>query len=373
MKNTYKLLLYFSLSIIILYDALYSILGPVMIYPQMLALGVLIIPVFDYVSGNNHSSLINRLIILAVLFIIYYYFSSSTENGSTILKSCLYCLLAAVPFFVEQFEPRKISKFFWVLSVFCIIALFQKMSSMKVVDENAYGGGYLALVSLPLGLYNLRNSKLQYKITWTIVVFICVFVSLKRGDILACILSIIAYFVSSISTRGTRIRFRYIILIVIAVMAVIVFTNRFVSSSDIAQERVEKTREGNSSNRDIIYAYYWHYFITSSWETKIIGNGFSSTSEIYGMAAHNDWLEIVIDEGLIGISFYLLIMISLLKLIRARNLPNSFRPLYAMIFTIVLTKSLVSMMVFSLPSTILFALAGYMLNPRTIQQEFRLK
>jgi len=372
MKRIYPKLLFLSLIVIILYDTLYQMAGPVMFVLQMVILALFVISIPRYISKRGGDSFINKLLLLSLVFVIYYIFSEQSSRSTVVLKSLLYSLLVAVPFYTQRFEVRQIKIFFWLLSFFCVAAFYFALTSMRSVDENAYGGGYLVLVALPLGLYNLRNRKIHIRVTWIVLILICVVVSLKRGDILASGLGILAYYASLLKASSTKGKFKNFFWIAVMAFVFIAFANYFIGSSELAQTRMTKTQEGDSSNRDIIYAYYWNYFLSSPIDTKIIGNGFSGTSFIWtGSSAHNDWLEILIDEGLIGIFFYVLVIISMIRLLIRRTIPDDYKPIIAMIVAIVLVKSFFSMMVFSLPTAILFALLGYMLNSQTIDNEYR--
>lgn len=339
-----------------------------MLYFQVVALVVLILSVPVYLTGKSQIRFINSSLLLAVIFTIYYFLSQHTQGSSTHFKTCLFTLLTAIPFYTGTFKEKQVRSFFWLLSIAGFFAFYHQLSHMRNVNENYYGGGYFVLVCLPLGLYNLRNSKIQLKLVWFLIVFACVLISLKRGDILAMFLSTIVYFASLFIQNQKRLQLKNLFLIGMSVCVFTYFANNFFLGSELAQERIEETIEGNSSKRDIIYAFYYKQFVNSDIGTKIIGNGFSATEmSIMKIAAHNDWLEIAYDEGLIGIVFYLLILISLFLTIKKEEIPSNFRPIIAMVFTIVLVKSAISMMVFSLPTTALFALIGYMLNPKTLQ------
>ena len=70
-------------------------------------------------------------------------------------------------------------------------------------------------------------------------------------------------------------------------------------------ERLEYTLEGNSSGRDRLYSVFWRHFINESNPFLFLfGNGALATLTISFNAAHNDWLEIAINQGLLGILVY---------------------------------------------------------------------
>ena len=75
--------------------------------------------------------------------------------------------------------------------------------------------------------------------------------------------------------------------------------------------RLEQTLEGNSSNRDVLYAYLWDAWVNADFYTQLFGRGIAQTVNVAGNYAHNDWLELLTDVGLLGATNYLAIFVSL--------------------------------------------------------------
>lgn len=369
MKNYYNYLLYISILSIVVNESLYMIFGSFMQFVQWLSLIIVAFGVPRYLLGKEHNRFLTFSLILALLLIAYFIVTPKVEDSTTHLKACLFSLFSALPFFTGSFNEKQIKRFFWTLSILSIISLFDRLTTIRLVDDNAYGGGYLALICLPLGLYNLRHQKMYIRLIWIFFIMVVVMNALKRGDILALGVSLIIYFLFVVKTESGRKKFRYYFLIIIAIVIGVLYFNYFLESSELARMRYEQTIEGNSSERDIIYTAFWNHFVNSPIETKVIGNGFSSTLTIGHIVAHNDWLELLIDEGLLGVSLYLMMFLSLFGFFIKGKIPNSFRPVLAMTLGIFLVKSAFSMLIFAMPSTALFSLIGYMLNPQTMQTE----
>lgn len=369
MKKYYNYLLYISIISVVVNESLYMIFGSFMEFVQWFSLIIVAFGVPRYLLGKEHNRFLTFSLILALLLITYFIVTPKVENSTTHLKNCLFPLFSALLFFTGRFNEKQTKRFFWILSILSIISLFDRLTTIRLVDDNAYGGGYLALICLPLGLYNLRHQKLYIRLIWIFFIMVVVMNALKRGDILALGVSLIIYFLFVVKTESSRKIFRYYFLIIIAIVIGVLYFNYFLESSELARMRYEQTIEGNSSERDIIYTAFWNHFVNSPIETKVIGNGFSSTVTIGHIVAHNDWLELLIDEGLLGVSLYLMMFLSLFGFFIKGKIPNSFRPVLAMTVGIFLVKSAFSMMIFSLPSTALFSLIGYILNPHTMQTE----
>ena len=109
--------------------------------------------------------------------------------------------------------------------------------------------------------------------------------------------------------------------------------------------RIEQTMEGQSSHRDEIYTEAWQLWSTSDNTTNmVIGYGFDGTlnNMSNGHYAHNDWLEILVDYGLIGILSYLLIFFSIIKNI-IRTKETDIKLILLACFSIWFLKTLFSM------------------------------
>lgn len=186
-------------------------------------------------------------------------------------------------------------------------------SSDYEVTNNA-SAGFLMLIPM---VFLIKN-KLQ---KW-IVLMICIFYLLlgsKRGNILAAFIPILLFisFVLKDNRHSAIKTFLVIVLIVIAGF----FVYRWTVNNDYLMHRVEETVEGNSSKRDIIYANIWNkWYDSDNMWNYLFGYGYQGT-RLSGGSAHSDWLEILMDYGLLGILLYLIIFIALTRqILRTRNL-----------------------------------------------------
>ena len=93
------------------------------------------------------------------------------------------------------------------------------------------------------------------------------------------------------------------ILGAIVVVSLVVY-NWFITN-DYMMHRLEQTLEGNSSGRDVIYTTAWHaWFDCNNLGHYLFGFGYLGTichPLMHGYMAHNDWLEILVDYGLVGV------------------------------------------------------------------------
>ena len=128
----------------------------------------------------------------------------------------------------------------------------------------------------------------------------------------------------------------------ICVGAVFFFIHQM-TTSDYMMERIEETIAGNSSGRDKLYSFFWNYFTeNANFLQYLFGRGANGTLEIYYNYAHNDWLEIAVNQGLIGIVVYAFYWLGFYKTWkRATNIDA--KTILALTFFIFFAKTMFSM------------------------------
>ena len=130
-------------------------------------------------------------------------------------------------------------------------------------------------------------------------------------------------------------------------MAVVGYNaHQIFEKNDYVAQRFEQLQEGNSSGRDVIYAESWQLWSQSgNLQNFVFGYGTDGTVHNLSMhkRAHNDWLEILVDYGLIGAISYMIIFIVLATYIWQNRKNKDYLPLLISIAIIWITKSMYSM------------------------------
>ena len=75
--------------------------------------------------------------------------------------------------------------------------------------------------------------------------------------------------------------------------------------NDYFQTRLTSTLEGNSSGRDEIYSHIWNVFNNSNMFHYLFGYGAQGSFIMTAKFAHSDWLELLINQGLLGFIIYI--------------------------------------------------------------------
>lgn len=100
---------------------------------------------------------------------------------------------------------------------------------------------------------------------------------------------------------------------------------------------------------------------------SIIGHGYGATVEFLGIGAHNDFLEVFIDFGAIGLSLYLVFIYNLIKSIRRFKYCPNYKITYTLSIIIYLALSCVSKLVGTQVQFLLFTTLWGLLLANTKQ------
>lgn len=245
-------------------------------------------------------------------------------GGEEFLKLIYYSMLPLFP--IYEFTRRgelSLGK----LKILCVLLLlvstyqyyeyYTKMlffaeESGLTITEFTNNTGYLFLQILPLLLVFRRR-----KIVMTSILVYCIYMiinGMKRGAILLAIPCVLILLLSLYKLSTSKQKVLIIFIAFIVGVSCIELVQYMLATSDYFNMRLEATLSGNSSNRDIIYAQAINVFLNESniFET-FFGHGGYSTLDLMMNNAHNDWLEILVNHGLIGILVFIYLCFQLCR------------------------------------------------------------
>lgn len=269
-----------GLNLLVLMFSIYGfaliISSPSTLYYPMSGLSI---PSYNYIKS----------IYLSILPIYaFYYFSCKGYLTADKLRwwAIVFCVSCVVSYYYNMRQSLE--------------ALIQRGSSAEEITNNV---GYTFLSLIPIWALFRKKPLLQYLGLALCMVYIIM--GMKRGAILIGGI-IVFYFVWRIikTSRGKQRVVIFFLTIVLAIVAVY-FVIDMLSNSDYFVQRLEATKEGDSSGRDSLYSFFWTYFIErADFVQYLFGRGANGTLEIYYNYAHNDWLEIAVNQGMLGVIIY---------------------------------------------------------------------
>lgn len=247
---------------------------------------------------------------------------------------------------------------FFILAVIQYITLNQALHEKYEKDEITNNTGYFFAALLPYFILLLKYNKV---LGWTfIIVSICFTIyTFKRGAIIVS--AVILLYISVYGNTRNKISFKSISFAFLTMSIAVAFFLQFLAKSDYMQTRVDATLDGNSSYRDQLYSALWDNWLNSDLYHQVFGYGISQTVNIAGNYAHNDWLEISTDYGLLGIFLYAAIIISLFKYRKIFSHESYLKVCYTSIMLIWIMKTLFSMGI-GIPESITMLLLGSLIG-----------
>ncbi|HEU4788942.1 MAG TPA: hypothetical protein VFS71_04595 [Flavobacterium sp.] len=90
--------------------------------------------------------------------------------------------------------------------------------------------------------------------------------------------------------------------------------------NELLIERMNSIAEGNSSGRDEIFnKIFDSWYDDESLKIFLLGFGFAGSVHLAGNYAHNDWLELLSNFGILGFTIYLVLFYAALIQLWNRN------------------------------------------------------
>ena len=314
--TTYKLPLYFrGLNTLLLMFILYGIV--------LLLSGQKIIIQETFTVSSNHEYLKSVLISLLPIFSAFLY----TKQG------------LLTPKMMRLWIP------IWILIALLSYYSYQQLALSILVtrDEITNNVAYRFVALMPILILLYKKPIFMFCAILFCLLFILM--GMKRGAILIAAVNLLIVLFYMYKVGSKKMKFFIILSSFIICVALVISIEQLLLSSDYFASRIDATLDGDTSGRGDIYSSFWNYFINQSNLLNLLfGNGADATLIIGYNYAHNDWLEILINQGVIGASIYLLYFILFYKSILYRGIGNPFVYIgLKMIFSTVFLSTIFSM------------------------------
>lgn len=245
----------------------------------------------------------------------YYGYSTSHEMTGILVNLTTF-------FLVYQLRKRgavnvnRLNQLVLLLFIITIPAFFVDYYSLEFSEHGnsantAYPLVYLFFL-LSLTGYNVRNN------LFLIIIFGLVIFSAKRGAIICVVILTLFYLLFQWNNKRASIR--RIVLIPIVAGTFLLFANYIYENNENLQLKVEGTQAGNYSGRDYINETLLLHFYQLDTEKQLFGSAFAGSVALLEMDAHNDYIETLIGQGIVGLALYIAILLTIFVIsFRARS------------------------------------------------------
>ena len=267
---------------------------------------------------NNRKIYINRIIIIGIILSTIITLACIFDSEVNIYfinilgEAFLWILVIIVMYIFTTKEKKK--NILILISLFCLAIIYNFLISLedygKWLNNKDYTmtNIYYILCFLPF-IIDINNKWLKRILT--ILIFCCVILSFKRSAIVISI--IIIFTMISMHLKNKKNRKALLIFIIIFIIIVILILFKQINIQSIYLAWIERFNDPNT--RGLILLDVWNLQIKSSFFEWIFGHGYNAVMNDvgYGLSAHNDYLEILYDYGLIAFTLFLILIISMIK------------------------------------------------------------
>lgn len=272
------------------------------------------------------------------IYVFYHYASIGILSASRIRIYALLLLLSMIPrYYYNQ-------------------AQIMYMSNRDEVTNNM---GYTFLAILPSLFFFYKKPLLQYVLLSTTMFFMIM--AMKRGAIAIGSLVIVLLVCCNIFSKKNKHKFWTILLTIFLIFGAVFVVLNLLSENGYFLSRIEQTLDGDSSGRDEIYGQLWQKIRNEqSVIYMLFGRGADSTWALAGNYAHQDWLETLCNNGLVGCLLLLSFFVSLFQdaFYSRKVFMKNFFMSYIVLLIIIFCKTMFSMSIQSLDIS-LSAVLGY--------------
>lgn len=283
---------------------------------------------YDILLVNNRNYMFNAYHSLLPIYAFYYFARKNKFVEGYIWKIVILLLLLNTVAYWMNYQKRLLEAI--------VLGIDREEFTSNV--------GYFFLSVIPF-LFFLRDKKILQYVSLVYLLYY-ILVSMKRGAILIGFLSVLYFFYMRLKNSDRRERYVVIVSTVAIIVLSFYFIQSFYLSSEYFQMRLESTLSGSASNRQDFYPELINYFFYNTSAIQfLLGSGADYTIRVIGNYAHNDWLEIAVNNGLLGLVLYLALFVTLWRNYMEGSLimPEYIRNALFVTLLIVTLKTLFSM------------------------------
>jgi len=309
-------------------------------------------------------------IILYAVFILWTIFPTMMSGQENMVYNLIFITLPGLVLISTYNTVLNYGYHKWHLALFCLmlgmftVQYVMVFNFINIFDDDSghLAVSYYTLYMLPLVF--LCKSK-TIRVVATIVATIVVLSSLKRSGVVAIVLAIFVYII--INQHVKKKLTPTAILSIIGLL--LLFATFFIVFGSMGEEtvfeRFENIGNDNGSGRLVVWEMTTKMISRLDVGNLLIGEGYNSVvvNSPVNLSAHNDFLEVIYDYGLIGLALYVCAFLSVcyytVKMIASKSV---YAPSMAMLMVIYLIQSMISHIIIYYWASLFMLSFGYLIG-----------
>lgn len=321
-KNNRQIGIFF-ISILLLYlsgGALLPDMGILKSTPTIA--GLMIAALFAINILDGPSVIKSRFVSIVQGFLIYILFTNVILSSSepkiwlSILKSCLWCCSFMAAYYMLGCNPlcyeKKLVKLFGIVSIIGIIGTINMRLNpvMEIGVDELVGNNTVFYYVLVVPWLLLFKNKLLRRLSIAVLLILAV-LSLKRSAVIIALSCSFAFFV--FNQKKSNYRLLWIAVVIVLFCGIYKIVGNMAEVVNVTN-RFEAMNEDEGNGRLDIYSDVFVQYLDSDLFSQLFGHGYNMVSVVLkGPSAHNDFLEVLYDYGIIGFIMFIYLHVRVAK------------------------------------------------------------
>lgn len=303
-------------------------------------------------------------------------------TGSVSLSTTKIYIFLMIPYFFLVFttfyffadENQNAEKIILFAYIVCLLVNYYTVIAFLVYGRTRALANdvYFSLCLFPFALQFIKNK--GWRMAIIVAQFLVTFLSNRRTGFIALCIGFIVYFLLDVKNNNRFNFFKLICRVVLLVVVVYAFyrVSSYIDSTfDFGiYARLNRISMDEGSGRSGMYSKVWEAICESDWIELLFGHGMNTAGKVVGAGyAHNDYLEVLYDYGIISFLCIVIFMLSIIRqAIQMIKRRSPYAPTFAFSVAIGIMLSMFSyFLIFYTYVTCIMAFWGYAIKMETLR------
>lgn len=284
---------------------------------QIILIGATLIQLM--VNGRLIKKLRPTPILISLLFALYLLFQIffNSNNIFNDVSNSLFGIVVFILFYTANWDSISIERMkkysFPILLVFSILYIIRRID-ITFTSTEAWSL-YINSIYYPVCLLPFVLLNRKYALFSIICVLLCSVASAKQGAFIATIMSGVIYYFVNQRIAGKKVAVKLLLMICFMAVACMYSYDYMVNNYniDIMDGLSTISEDGGNGRMDIYKSVIANLYNADIFQLLLGHGGLNSVANDIGISAHNDFLEVFYDFGLVGFSLYLSMILMIIK------------------------------------------------------------
>lgn len=309
------------------------------LYLFILTIGVYILGIIIDRYVEKPDTTLKYLLVLWIIYFISVFYSVSSSNSLSNLLEISIIYIPLVLFSINRISTKNKQIieviYFFASLIFLIVLVVQSGQhiywndrstiNFGTIDINSNFMEYVLIIPFAYCLKEAFSSK-KKKIFYRSLMFVIMIFDLygtmltgSRGAIVAVVGVVIVQMFFIFKENGTKLSF-YIVLVAIILASYFMFDDLMSLLPDSVNNRLQLSTFTDSNNRNIIWfsTLKWRLHSANTFQ-MFFGTGYGTSSTIIGSTTHNMFLEVLLENGYVGLVIFTGFIISMFRRIKVSH------------------------------------------------------